>query len=88
MKKPLTQEMFYNWWLQKYHGTTIQNIMDNEPELAKTIDWYKKYAVTQEQHDEWYKWAIDTIAKHYRMSKKAAVRHFAFDYLNLSPAVK
>jgi len=89
MKKrnELKQEDFYNWWLNKYHNTTISAIIEKEPELCKTTKWYKKYAVTQEQHDEWYEWAIQTIMKHYRCSRKMAQRNFAFDYLNIAPSV-
>ena len=88
MKKLLKQSDFYNAWLQPYHGTTIEEIIENEPELCKTREWYTKYAVTQEQHDEWYKWAIDYIAKYYRIGKKRAQHDFAFDYLNIAPSIK
>ncbi len=87
-RKDLQEADFYNWWLNKYHNTTIQEIQDKEPELCKTSDWYKKYAVTQEEHDAWYEWAINTLAKHYKMSKKTTKRRFLFNYLNLSPSVK
>jgi hypothetical protein len=86
-REKLREEDFYNWWLQKYHNTTIQEIIEKEPELCKTLAWYKKYPVTQEQHDEWYTWAIDTIAKYYRISKKLARWRFAFDSLNVSPYI-
>ncbi len=88
MKKPLNEEDFYNYWLVKYHGITVRELMEKEPELIKTSDWYKKYAVTQEQHDEWYEWAINLIAKHERCSKETARIRFVWDYLNLSPAIK
>ncbi len=88
MKAQLKEEDFYNAWLKPYHNITVQELIEKEPELIKTSDWYKKYACTQEQHDEWYKWAIDTVAKHYGYSKKLAKRRFAFEYLNLSPTVK
>lgn len=84
----LSKEIFYNAWLEKYHGITVEKLMETEPELCKTQDWYKKYAVTQKQHDEWYGWAIKTIMKHYRCSRKAAERGFCFDCLNISPSVR
>ncbi len=87
-KEQLTADMFYNYWLSKYHGITVQELKEKEPELIKTPDWYKKYAVTQAQHDEWYEWAIDTVAKHRKCSKKTAKDLFLWDYLNLSPSVK
>jgi hypothetical protein len=88
MKKLIEQQFIMDWWLTKYHNTTCEELIKNEPELIKTAYWYKKYAVTQEQHDEWHKWAIDYIAKYYGWSKKRARQEFVFPYLNCSPSVK
>ena len=88
MKKLLTQEFIMDWWLEKYHNISIKWILENEPELIKDPKWYKKYAVTQEQHDEWYNWAIDYMAKYYRKSKKRTKHDFVFDYINCSPSIK
>ena len=85
-KEPLPAEFIRDYWLKKYHGIDTAWLIENEPDIIKTPDWYKKYAVTKEQHDEWYSWAIDTIAKHRGISKKSAKRDFAWDYLNLSPS--
>jgi hypothetical protein len=87
MKAKLSSEYIMDGWLKPYHGITVDWLVKNEPELIKTPDWYKKYAVSQEQHDEWYEWAIQTIMKHYRCSRKMAQRNFAFDYLNIAPSV-
>jgi len=88
MRKELSEEEFYDAWLVPCHGITVKELMEKEPELCKTSDWYKKYAVTQEQHDKWYEWAINRVAKHYKWSKKFTRRRFAFQYLNLAPSVK
>jgi hypothetical protein len=87
MKAQLTQEYIVNGWLQKYHGITVEELIEKEPELCNTSDWYKKYAVTQEQHDEWYEWAISELSKNLHMSKVRVKKLFAFDYLNVSPSV-
>jgi hypothetical protein len=87
-KEPLTEEMFYNAWLEKHYNITVKELVEQEPELIKSPDWYKKYAVSQADHDDWYLWAIDTVAKYYRCSKKEAKRKFMWDYLNLSPSIK
>ena len=87
-KKKLTAEHFMNYWLEKGHGVTVEWLQENEAELIKTSSWYKKYAVAQELHDQWYAWAIDELRKHYRWSKKMAEKNFVFDYLNLAPSVK
>ena len=88
MKPKLTQEEFYDWWLQKYHGISVKWLIENEPELIKTPKWYEKYAVTREQHDEWYEWAIQRIMKYYRYSREYTKKYFAIDYLNVSPTIK
>jgi hypothetical protein len=88
MRKELDAEDFYNAWLYKYHNITVRELIEKEPELCKTSAWYRKYAVTQEQHDEWYDWAITKIAKHRRCSKKIAKKLFCFEYLNLSPSIE
>lgn len=85
-KEPLTAAFIRDYWLKKYHGIDTAWLIENEPELIQTLEWYKKYAVTKEQHDEWYEWAIDTIAKHRHISKKSAKSRFVWDYLNLAPS--
>jgi hypothetical protein len=87
-RKELTSEYIMNYWLTKGHNITVQWLIENEPKLIKTPKWYKKYAVTQELHDEWYEWAINEICKCHHCSKKFAKRNFAFDYLNAAPNVK
>ena len=88
MKKKLTTEFIMDYWLQKYHNINIQWLIENEPELIKSPEWYKKYAVTQAEHDEWYDLAIDYMSKYYKRSKKRIKRDFCFDYLNCSPTIK
>ena len=80
-RKEISQEEIYNLWLEPYHGINVQWLIENESELIKTPDWYKKYAVSQSQHDEWYQKAIDLIAKTNRCSKKYAKKSFCWDYL-------
>ena len=87
-RKELTADDLYNGWLQKYHGITVAELCEKEPELIKTTEWYKKYEVTQAQHDEWYEWAIDMICKDRRCSRKYAKRVFAVESLNIAPNVK
>ena len=87
-KEKLTEEYIINGWLKKYHGITVEELVRNEPELCKTADWFRKYSVTQEQHDEWYKWAVKEIAKNMGDTQKYVERHFAFTYLNTAPNVK
>jgi len=88
MRKQLTEEEFYNAWLVPCHGITVQWLIDNEPELIKTTDWYRKYAVTEEQYNEWYEWAIQRMMKHYKWSRKMAVSNFTLAGLNVLPSIK
>lgn len=116
-KSELTQELFINWWLEKYHNTNMNKAKEDHPQWKKaeedyndlkmnrskyseeeekaiyqsisemSREFYRTYAVTREQHDEWYNWAIEVLSKSHRMSKKLTKRSFAFDYLNCSPSV-
>jgi hypothetical protein len=90
-KKALSADDLYNGWLTPYHGITVAWLMENEPELIKTSDWYKKYAVTEEQHDIWYEWAVDELCKAYgyksKKSRELMKRRFAVEYLNIAPSI-
>lgn len=91
MKKELTADHFVNKWLQGYHNTSIEAVLEAHPEWKEgdhSREFYATYPVTQEQHDEWYKWAIKKAAKSKGISKKAAKRVFSFAYLNTAPSVK
>lgn len=87
-KPKTTLDEFTNWWLNKYHNTSLDELLKTQTDLMYTLAWYKKYPVTPEQHDEWYDWAIATVCKEYRMSAKMAKRQFVFAYLNCAPCVK
>lgn len=82
-----------NWWLEKYHNTNIDGVLKDNPDWdIHSKEWssrtfYAKYPVTQEQHDEWEKWAVDAFAKHFRLSKKQAKRSWPFTYLDTAPMV-
>jgi hypothetical protein len=87
MKPKITQSELVNWWLEKYHGVTVEQVREEHPDWTYR-DFFPAYQVTQEQHDEWYEWAITTIMKRYRYSKRRAKREFTFPYLNVAPSVK
>lgn len=92
-KKEMTERECIDWWLKKYHNTTLKDVEDTHPEWLKdpqkhTRDFYEAYAVTQEQHDEWHEWFLSEVMKRFKYSKKLARRRTAFDYLNVSPSIK
>ena len=91
--KELYEEEFIDWWLEKYHDTNLDKIAELHPEWIlepqkHNMTFYNTYACSQEQHDEWYQWAIGRIMQHRRCGKKRAIRGFAFDYLNVSPTIR
>jgi spore coat polysaccharide biosynthesis protein SpsF (cytidylyltransferase family) len=82
-------EDYFNAWL-KYHNTNTEQVKKDHPEWDLKRDshkFYKTYAVTQQQHDEWYEWAIKQVMKDYKMSRKIAEKEFQFPYLNLAPSI-
>ena len=92
-KRNVTIEYFINKWLKDYHNTNLDEVTKLHPEWENNPrehihDFYKKYAVTKEQHDEWHEWAIKEIMRIWRISKKRAERAFTFDYLNCAPNTK
>ena len=86
-RKIFTENYFRDWWLQKYHNTTCEEVVKKYPRLVKTPKWFAKYPCTQKQHDEWYDWAIIEIKKYYKCSKVSARKYFCFTYLNTAPNV-
>lgn len=87
-KQKLTEAVIIEYWLKKYHDTTIKGVVEKYPKLYKTPKWYKKYPLTQQQHDEWYDWVIKTLMKEYKYSKTRTMKSFALSYLNCAPSIK
>ena len=87
MKAKTSANEVLNWWLRKYHNTTIEELKELNPDMSDR-DFFLSHQVTQAQHDEWHEWMIITIMKDYRISKKRAKRDSWLIYLNLSPMVK
>jgi hypothetical protein len=93
-KQKVTEGDLINWWLEKYHNTNIEKVIKDHPDWdVESKDWdsrtfYDAYPCTQEQHDQWYEWAIKTVMRDFRItSKKRAQKEFAFTYLNTSPKI-
>ena len=92
-KKELTQEMLIDLWLYRYHKTTLEEVIKEHPEWLEnpqehTRDFYKTYAVTEEQHDEWYEDAKKIVKDYYNLSERRLNREFPFIYLNVAPTIK
>jgi len=76
-----------NGWL-KYHNTTIEEVIKNHPkEVLESPNWFNLYAVTQEQHDEWERWAKEFIRKKTKYSKKLIEYGWGMVYLDCAPNI-
>lgn len=84
----LTNNDIIEYWLLKFHGLTVKELMEKEPELVKSPTWFQNYPVTQEQHDDWVQWAIKSISKDQKLSKKYVSRNWQLIYLDTAPTVK
>jgi hypothetical protein len=92
-KKQLTEEDLINWWLTKYHNTTVAGVQKLHPDWTHDNPkfdsrmFYEAYQVTEAQHDEWRAWAVEEYRKSFKLSKKGAERGFCWIYLNTAPMV-
>jgi len=93
MKTPkITEEDLINLWLEKYHNTNIETILEENPTWKEnpnehTREFYEKYKVTQEQHDEWVIEAKELLRVKLRRSKKYIDKTWWSVYLNCSPSI-
>jgi len=93
MKKPkITETDLLNLWLEKYHNTNIEKILEENPTWkenpdAHTREFYEKYQLTQEQHDEWVIEAKELLRVKLRRSKKYIDKTWWSVYLNCSPQI-
>ena len=83
-----TRDELMNWWLEKYHNTNVEKVIEKYPEEIKSPEWFKLYPVTQEQEKEWIKWAKSYIKKKEGWHNALLERTFPFIYLNTAPYVK
>lgn len=87
MKKPDTNEII-ELWLKKYHGITVEELIKKHPKLVKSPRWFLKYAVTQEQYDEWRKEVETLLSKKYRFSKQFIKHGWWSIELTCAPSIK
>lgn len=86
-KKELTEEMLINWWLVKYHNTTLEEIHKEHPNWTSK-EFYAAFPVTDKQHDEWHDWMLKELQKYFKYSKKYVQRSSWAIYLNTAPSIK
>lgn len=88
MKQPQHNADYYReWWLKKFHNTTIKDVVEKHPEECKSPDWFKLYPCTKEQDAEWRKWALREAAKDNGISMTRAKQLFWSIDLDCSPYV-
>ena len=92
-RKLVDPTVLIDWWLTKYHNTNLKEVQDTHPEWLEepekhTNDFYREYMVTQEQHDEWEKWAKEYTKKITKVNKAVLERSWVWTYLNTAPRVK
>ena len=61
---PLTQDEIVNWWLRKYHKTTVEEQIALHPEYAEDSRiFYERFPIHQFQHDQWREWLLNRLSK-------------------------
>ena len=91
--KKVNGEILIDWWLKKYHNTTLKEILKKYPIWKTDPDeysdvFYKTYKVTLKEHDEWEAWAKEYVRKVTKVNKKRFDVMWALIYLNVAPSIK
>lgn len=87
MNNKITQEDMVNWWLTRFHNTTLKEVNQAHPEYDSNM-FYDTYTVTQQQHDQWLKWFEDEVPKILKISKDVWLRKNWAAYLDAAPKIK
>ena len=90
--RKVNPNILINWWLEKYHNTNLDKILEENPEWKEnprehTREFYERYQVTKAQHDEWEKWAKEYTRKVTKASKYLLERGWGFVYLDTAPSI-
>lgn len=86
-KLKITEDDLINGWMVKYHGLSLAEAYERQP-WTNEKEFYDRYPVTQEQHDEWREWMYATLTKETKLPRKYVERSGSFIYLNCSPKIK
>lgn len=85
-RKEVTRTDLMNLWLQKYHNTNCDEVVEKYPELVKSPDWFKLFPCTKEQDEEWVVEAKKLLVES-GIPKSIVDHDWPFIYLNNSPYV-
>jgi hypothetical protein len=86
MKLPAREEII-ELWLYKYHGITVDQLLQLHPEEVKSADWFRLYPVTQAQSDQWVRDAKQMLRQKYKVSKWMIERGWPYVFLDCAPFV-
>lgn len=92
MRNLVNPDDLVNWWLEKYHNTNLDKVLEDNPDWKvnpqeHTREFYNKYRITQEQYNEWEKWAKEYTKKVTKLSKKMVDRGWWAVFLNCAPNI-
>mgnify|MGYP000217737854 CR=1 FL=1 len=93
-KKDISETLLVDTWLKKYHNTTLKEEEKNYKKEngvflpGETARFYKDFAVSQKQHDEWDKQIRKELKNKLKLSKKIFDKSYSFLYLNIAPSIK
>jgi hypothetical protein len=88
MNTTVDRTILLNWWLNKYYNTNTEEVLHLNPRAKESSDWFNDYQVTQEQYDEWEKWAIAYIKKVTKFPLKKGSFEWGLIVLDCSPRIK
>lgn len=87
--KKADRNVLLNWWLEKYHNTSIDEVIKTHPkEVLESPDWFKLYPCTQEQCDEWEEWGKKYVKKETKCSNSMLEKGWGLVFLDCAPYVK
>lgn len=93
-KQQISERDLINEWLVEYFGKTYEEVeesyKDENGVLPTDIsrEFYKDYAITEEQYDEFSLQIKEFLCKKWKVSKKTYDRHFGMTLLNVMPSIK
>lgn len=86
--KKVNPDVLMNWWLGKYHNTSLTEVIaTHSEETLHSPEWFKLYPVTEEQYEEWKAWAKEYVRKETKCSKKTVDRGWGWIDLQTAPYV-
>ena len=93
-KNLISERDLINEWLLEYFGKTYEEVEESyKDENSKSPEdisreFYKDYAVTKEQYEEFSEKLKEFLCKKWKVNNKYYGRRFGFNLVNILPSVK